>query len=201
MGASKRIAEFLTAQAASRTPDTCAYVSVRFGNVLGSNGSVIPIFKEQIKNGGPVTVTHPEMTRYFMSVPEAVQLVLQAGSIAENGATYILDMGEQVKIMDLATDLIRLSGFEPQVDIHIAISGKRPGEKLYEELQYEEEEVHRSEHQKILVVKAQEAPDRFDEKLDALLVAAQRCDLDQIQHCLLRLIPSYECQDEMEYQF
>lgn len=154
MGTTKRIAEMII-QSLSRSSST-VFAAVRFGNVLGSRGSVIPRFKEQIKNGGPVTVTHPEMTRYFMTIQEAVQLVIQAGAFAEGGEVFVLDMGAPVKIVDLASDLIRLSGFEPEVDIKIAYSGIRPGEKLYEELLTNEEGLSSTIHNRIFIGKAQE---------------------------------------------
>src|SRR5690606_19859893 len=137
-----------------------AFMSVRFGNVLGSNGSVVPRFKRQIEGGGRVTVTHPEMTRYFMTIPEASQLVLQAASLAENGRVYVLDMGEPVKIMDLARDLIMLSGLEVGKDIDIAITGVRPGEKLYEEILTAAEGTSSSTHDKIFVARKQSIPEK-----------------------------------------
>jgi FlaA1/EpsC-like NDP-sugar epimerase len=129
------------------------FVAVRFGNVLGSRGSVIPTFKKQIAKGGPVTVTHPEMVRFFMTIPEASQLVIQAGAMAQGGEIFILDMGKPVKIVDLARDLIRLSGLEPGVDIEIKFTGMRPGEKLYEELLTAEEGTSATKHKRIYVAK------------------------------------------------
>lgn len=151
MGASKRICEMIiqSINGISKTD----FVAVRFGNVLGSNGSVIPLFKKQIAEGGPVTVTHEEVIRYFMTIPEAVQLVIQAGAMAKGGEIFILDMGEPVKILDLAKDLIRLSGYEPYVDIPIEIIGLRPGEKLFEELLLDEEGITATKHNKIFIGK------------------------------------------------
>jgi len=148
MGATKRVAELVVR---AFQPEGGTYVSVRFGNVLGSNGSVVPIFKEQIARGGPVTVTHPEMRRYFMTIPEACQLVLQASTMGRGGEVFVLDMGEPVRIVDLAHNLILLSGLRPEVDIRIEFSGVRPGEKLYEELNGMEEGLLGTHHQKISV--------------------------------------------------
>ncbi|MCD5407355.1 MAG: polysaccharide biosynthesis protein [Desulfotomaculum sp.] len=151
MGATKRVAEMFI-QHLDKTSST-GYVAVRFGNVLASRGSVIPLFKKQIASGGPVTVTHPDMVRYFMIIPEAVQLVIQAGAMAKGGEIFVLDMGEPVKIMDLAKSLIRLSGLEPGQDIEIAVTGMRPGEKLYEELLTAEEGVNNTSHECIFVAR------------------------------------------------
>ncbi len=192
MGASKRVAEYLVEWAARRAKPGQVFVSVRFGNVLGSRGSVIPLFKEQIRAGGPVTVTHPEMTRYFMTIPEAAQLVLQAGGLGQNGAVYVLDMGEPVKIVDLARDLIRLSGLEPGVDIEIVFTGVRPGEKLFEELLTAEEGTEASKHEKIFVARNRGVPDEVLERLlERLFEAAAARDPEKILGVLKELIPTY----------
>ena len=151
MGASKRITELVIQM--MDTISTTEFAAVRFGNVLGSNGSVVPFFRKQIAAGGPVTVTHPEMKRFFMTIPEAVQLVLEAGAMAHGGEIFVLDMGEQVKIVDLARDLIRLSGYEPDVDIKIVFTGLRPGEKLYEEITMANEDFSKTANNKIYVMK------------------------------------------------
>jgi FlaA1/EpsC-like NDP-sugar epimerase len=163
MGATKRLAEMVVQSAPSSSGT--AYAAVRFGNVLGSNGSVVPIFRKQIARGGPVTVTDKDITRYFMTIPEAVQLVLQAGAMMNGGEIFILDMGEPVRILDLAENIIRLSGFVPYEDIEIVFTGLRPGEKLYEDLSYSAEEVRKTAHDKIFLGKAMPPSPRMAEAL------------------------------------
>jgi FlaA1/EpsC-like NDP-sugar epimerase/EAL domain-containing protein (putative c-di-GMP-specific phosphodiesterase class I) len=193
MGASKRVAEMLVLQAAKASGKH--YAVVRFGNVLGSRGSVVPTFQKQIANGGPISITHPDICRYFMTIPEAVQLVLQASVLSVNGGEiFMLNMGQPVKIVDLATDLIRLSGYKVGKDIDIVFTGLRPGEKLYEELLIPGEEYKSTEHQKILVVKNTSGmvPDNLDVVLDALYSAAAQNNHILILLLLEQLVAGYQ---------
>ncbi len=190
MGASKRICEMIV-QAYSRRSQT-QFVAVRFGNVLGSNGSVIPLFKQQIKEGGPVTVTHPDIIRYFMTIPEAVSLVLEAGAFAQGGEIFVLDMGDPVKISDLAKNLIRLSGYVPNEDIMIEYTGLRPGEKLYEERLMEEEGLKTTENNRISVAKPIEMDDAaFFEALDDLKEAAYE-ETGNVRAMVKDIVPTYK---------
>ena len=194
MGASKRICEMIV-QSLNKKYET-EFVAVRFGNVLGSNGSVIPLFKRQIQNGGPVTVTHPDIIRYFMTISEAVSLVLQAGAYAKGGEIFVLDMGEPVKILDLAKNLIRLSGYKVDEDIKIEFTGLRPGEKLYEELLMDEEGMQDTENKLIHIGK----PIEFDEEvffgqLEALDVATRQEAAD-IRGMIKEIVPTYVPQKE-----
>jgi len=192
MGASKRVAEMVVAWGASRAGVHQHLVSVRFGNVLGSRGSVVPIFMEQIRNRKPVTVTHPEVKRYFMTIPEAAQLVLQAGGLGGKGTVYVLDMGEPIRIVDLARDLIRLAGLEPERDIPIIFTGLRPGEKLFEELLTAEDGVVDSPHPKIFVARINGVPEDFEDLLEDLLQAARSRDGARIREAFRRLVPTYK---------
>ena len=192
MGASKRICEMVIQTYNQRSKTE--YVAVRFGNVLGSNGSVVPLFKQQIREGGPVTVTHPDIIRYFMTIPEAVSLVLQAGAYAQGGEIFILDMGETVKILDLAENMIRLSGLVPGEDIEIKFTGLRPGEKLYEELLIDDDNKKETANKRIFIgqpIKIDEA--EFDEKMKELEKATFSED-ENIRQVVKKLVPEYTIQ-------
>ncbi len=201
MGASKRLCEMVI-QAKNKVSNT-EYAAVRFGNVLGSNGSVVPLFKKQIATGGPVTVTHKEITRFFMTIPEAVGLVLQAMSYAKGGEIFVLDMGEPVKIYDLAVSLIKLSGLEPNVDIPIKITGLRPGEKLYEELLMEEEGLQKTEHNKIFIGELSDLNyEDVHEKLEILreLIENEDIPLNVLDETMLRIVPTYHHPEEVNIE-
>lgn len=187
MGATKRVAE-LVIQNINKVSDT-KFVAVRFGNVLGSRGSVVPLFKKQIAEGGPITITHPDMKRYFMTIPEAVQLVIQAGSMAKGGEVFVLDMGKPVKIVDLACDLIELSGFTPYSDIKIKYTGIRPGEKLFEELLTAEEGTNATKHEKIYVANSNAID---EERLQGGLAALRQTVYDHdITDIIGKIVPTY----------
>jgi FlaA1/EpsC-like NDP-sugar epimerase len=200
MGASKRIAELIFQAAALRHPG-CVYAMVRFGNVLGSSGSVVPLFRRQLAQGGPITLTHPEITRYFMLIPEATQLVIQAGAMARGGEVFVLDMGEPVKIIDLARTLIRLSGLSerneanPGGDIEIRSVGLRPGEKLYEELLIGDDVIP-SGHTRIMCARERHvAPALLDKMLESLLSACKSGDEAQMLRLVRNLVPEFRPAD------
>ncbi|MDR1463984.1 MAG: polysaccharide biosynthesis protein [Oscillospiraceae bacterium] len=190
MGATKRVTELIIQRMARRTKET-RFAAVRFGNVLGSNGSVIPVFQEQIRAGGPVTVTHPEITRYFMTIPEAAQLVVQTGGLSRGGEIFVLDMGQPVRILTMAEELIRLTGLRPYEDIPIEITGLRPGEKLHEELSLEEEIATRSmtENNKIFVTYPVSVQ---DEQLDEGLERLRHSTPETVRDDLRILVPNYQ---------
>ena len=202
MGASKRVTELLL----QTFQDGCTrFMAVRFGNVVGSSGSVIPVFRNQIEQGGPVTVTHPEVRRFFMTIPEAAQLILQAGALGQGGEIFILEMGTPVKIVDMARDLIRLSGREPDKDVKITFIGLRDGEKLYEELITVGEGIVPTKHEKIMVLRAdsqavfsaspQEPSISLDAQLKELYMAADRFDAPAIKKKMRDIVPEYVSQD------
>ena len=197
MGATKRFCEMIVQALNARSKTD--FVAVRFGNVLGSNGSVIPLFQKQISEGGPVTLTHPDIIRYFMLIPEAAQLVLQAGAYAKGGEIFILDMGKPVKIHDLAVNLIKLSGYEPGKDIEIKVTGLRPGEKLYEELLMDEEGLTETKHKKIFIGK----PSSFDldtlkMEIDEIMKIAESGNKMMLREKLHEIVPTYNQQKDAE---
>ncbi|MDU7453370.1 nucleoside-diphosphate sugar epimerase/dehydratase [Clostridium saudiense] len=197
MGATKRLCEMIVQAINVRSKTD--FVAVRFGNVLGSNGSVIPLFQKQISEGGPVTLTHKDIVRYFMLIPEAAQLVLQAGAYASGGEIFVLDMGEPVKIYDLAINLIKLSGFEPFKDIDIKITGLRPGEKLYEELLMDEEGLEETKHKKIFIGKpANFDLDKLKLEIEEINEIAIKGDLVKLRTKLKKIVPTYVNLNEKE---
>lgn len=202
MGATKRVGEMILQDKSKNSQTT--FAAVRFGNVLGSNGSVIPIFRKQIEKGGPVTVTHKDITRYFMTIPEAVELVIQTGAMAEGGEIFILDMGEPVKILELAENVIRLSGYVPYVDIDIQITGLRPGEKLYEELLLNEEGIEKTAHDKIYVghplpanptLKAMLDAEDMQESIEGEVKKVSDMTEEEVKKWLQEIVPNYTPQN------
>jgi FlaA1/EpsC-like NDP-sugar epimerase len=198
MGASKRIAEKYVQglhhknRLDGNKSTATKFITTRFGNVLGSNGSVVPLFTEQIANGGPITITHPDIIRYFMTIPEACQLVLEAGAMGNGGEVYIFDMGKPVKIIDLAHKMIRLAGFTPDVEIKVKIVGLRPGEKLYEELLNDTAKTLPTHHEKIMI--AQEAMEDFDAlntAVDALILEAECYTTNEIVVKMKSIVPEF----------
>jgi FlaA1/EpsC-like NDP-sugar epimerase len=190
MGASKRVAEMYCQ--GMNTRSKTRFITVRFGNVLGSSGSVIPLFQQQIAHGGPVTVTHPEISRYFMTIPEACQLILQAGVIGRGGEIFVLDMGEPVKISYLAEQLIRLSGKTPGEDVEIVYTGLRPGEKLYEELFHDAEKLAETSHPKILLAQCRMMDkDALEKSFDAMQQACDEGNDAALRNLLAELVPEH----------
>jgi FlaA1/EpsC-like NDP-sugar epimerase len=195
MGASKRMCEMVVQ---CRTNSKTTFAAVRFGNVLGSNGSVIPLFKRQIAQGGPITITDFRIIRYFMTIPEASQLVMQAGAMAKKGELFVLDMGKPIKIYDLAVNMIKLSGFRPGTDIEIKEIGLRPGEKLYEELLIKTEELDKTDNS-LIFIERDICPTRaeLDEKLSVLSSALESCDNDKMRGALMQVVPTFHSAEEV----
>jgi FlaA1/EpsC-like NDP-sugar epimerase len=199
MGATKWLCEEVLRSLSVVYPNT-QYITVRFGNVLGSRGSVIPLFRDQIRRGGPVTVTHPEMTRYFMTIPEAVQLVLQASAIGNSGELFLLDMGQPVKIVDLARDMIKLSGFEPDVDIPIVFTGLRPGEKIFEELTYSDAVVETAACDRLFIVRRKQffSPLELRSIINDFADLVESGDNRSVISTLERVVPAFVNRYEMQ---
>lgn len=192
MGATKRMAELMIQSIQARENNSTKFMAVRFGNVLGSSGSVIPVFKKQIAEGGPVTVTHPDVTRYFMTIPEAVGLVLQSATLGSGGEIFVLDMGEPIKIIDVARQLIELSGFQPEIDIAIKFVGLRPGEKLYEELQHDDERLAKTDHSRIRCMISEKGNpcfvDTVTRQVRSSILTMSRSELKNMLH---QFVPEY----------
>ena len=193
MGATKRICEMIVQNIAQSSDGNTTFVAVRFGNVLGSNGSVLPLFKDQLAEGGPITVTHPDIVRYFMTIPEAVSLVLEAGAMGEkSGEIFVLDMGEPVKIVTLAENVIKMSGLIPYQDIDIVFTGLRPGEKMYEELLQDEEGVRKTANSKIFIGSPLKMDaDRFFTDLLELKAVAYENDRDRLMRKIKVMVPTF----------
>ena len=196
MGASKRVAELYVQSLQEKEGNTTKFITTRFGNVLGSNGSVIPLFRKQIEAGGPITVTHPDITRFFMTIPEACELVLQAGTMGQGGEIYVFDMGEPVKIIDLARKMIKLSGFEPDKDIEIKITGLRPGEKLYEELLSDESKTLPTHHEKIMRAKDTSVGyETMERETKAISRGTLRKSKQELVKMIKEIVPEYKSQN------
>jgi FlaA1/EpsC-like NDP-sugar epimerase len=192
MGASKRVAEIMVQSMNHNRESKTRFITTRFGNVLGSNGSVIPIFEKQIASGGPVTITHPEIVRFFMTIPEACELVLEAGNMGKGGEIFVFDMGKQMRILDVANKMIRLSGLEPGEDIDIVFTGLRPGEKLYEELFSTLEENIPTHHPTIMIARFKDYPyGEVPEKLDRLCEVFKQQDLQGVKEAIGQIVPEY----------
>jgi FlaA1/EpsC-like NDP-sugar epimerase len=195
MGASKRLAEIYVHSLESR--GTTQFITTRFGNVLGSNGSVVPLFRQQIAKGGPVTVTHPEITRFFMTIPEASSLVIEASIMGSGGEIFVFDMGKPERILDMARKMIQLAGYKPDIDIPIEFSGLRSGEKLHEELFKSEENPLPTHHPKIMKAQHSPVPFRFGESLSELIGACASRDIPAIRTLIKRIVPEYAYQQEV----
>lgn len=200
MGATKRLCEMIVLSRASQSKTT-KYSATRFGNVLGSNGSVIPLFERQIEAGGPVTITDKRIIRYFMTIPEASQLVMTSGAMAQNGQLYVLDMGRPVKILDLAENMIRMSGLEPGKDIEIVETGLRPGEKLYEELLVQGEKLGKTKNEKIFIEEDEPVSEgEIEAKLKKLRAALETKSNREVKAALKAVVPTYRAPEEINEQ-